>query len=180
MLRLLPRRSKLAKLPLLRSIGRARFLWSFQLQEAVPGFLIGWVLALGPFFGLHTPLAIICAILCRANLPIPLILLLFSNPLTLPFLWPMLHSIGNRVIHLLAATASHEAQGRAVGIGIHAVATMTLGSLLVGYACAAISIAVYATFFYIFRLKKRPNWPLLDDRGGDDRGNFSSQKNDGS
>ncbi|MDR3117708.1 MAG: DUF2062 domain-containing protein [Puniceicoccales bacterium] len=164
LLRLIPSRARLRSFPLLRKIGQASFLWSFRMREVAPGFLIGWVLTLSPFLGLHTPLAILCAVLFRANLPIPLLLLLVSNPLALPFLWPALHAVGSAVVHLLAPDAATGPR-KFLSAGFHAVAVNTLAALLVGYACTAISVVLYAIGSRGGKRKNLPAAPPPDQRG---------------
>jgi uncharacterized protein (DUF2062 family) len=156
-MRHLPRRSQLAKIPIVgRLMGHARqakFLWSFHMEEIAPAFLVGWVITLSPFFGLHTLLVVLCVFLFRANIIIPLALQLVSTPLTLPILWPVLHAVGKFCVHHLSrgpAVAASLAYHPIVDAGqvfARGVALIALGGILVGFACTFVSIAVYAIFF---------------------------------
>jgi uncharacterized protein (DUF2062 family) len=154
-LRHLPRKSQLERLPFVgRLIGgahRANFLWSLQRQAVMAALLIGWVVALSPFFGIHTLLVVICALLCRANVLIALALQLVSTPLTIPFLWPMLHFIGKWAVNSLAGPQATMANGNF----FHSAALLALGGLLSAYICTAISIIVYLLLFHPPKRRER-------------------------
>jgi uncharacterized protein (DUF2062 family) len=154
----MPKRRKLAKIPLIGGLLKeamdAKFLWSFHLSEVSPAFLVGWVVTLSPLFGLHTILAILGAIMFRSNLIIPLALQLVSTPLTLPFIWPALYAVGHKVIEF--STGSRWLAIAASGSGNHhltgkflarTTAVISLGAIVVGVICAAISTAIYALVY---------------------------------
>jgi uncharacterized protein (DUF2062 family) len=170
-LKFLPRRSHLLRLPFVGKLfakrNRSRFLWSFQAREVIPAFLIGWVITLSPFFGIHTLLIVLSAFLFRANLLIALLLQVLSIPPIFPGILVLTYLTGNYAVqHLGGATAlraldeAHidmetlknifSAHGNFVELlsdVAHAIATMTLGALLLGFVCAGISILIFLTFF---------------------------------
>jgi uncharacterized protein (DUF2062 family) len=146
-LRRLPRRSQLARLPLVGKLisgaGRASFLWSFRRREVLAALLLGWIIALSPFFGVHTLLVVVCAFPFRANVLVALALQLVSTPLTIPFLWPILLVIGKWAVAAMAGNAVAQAHGGVV----HSMALLALGGILAAYICTALSAAVCLLLF---------------------------------
>ena len=154
MLRHLPRRRKLAKMPLvgglLAEAMKAKFLWSFRMDEVRPAFLVGWLVTLSPLFGLHTFLALFGVILFRANLIIPLALQLVSTPLTIPFLWPALHWAGRWLVDVftfksaaIVAVSDHYLSGKLLA---RTTAITALGGIVIAFVCAIVSAAIYGLF----------------------------------
>ncbi|MDR0340631.1 MAG: DUF2062 domain-containing protein [Puniceicoccales bacterium] len=152
-LRHLPSKERLERVPLvgplLRRAQDAKFLWSFEKEEVVPAFLIGWVVTLSPLFGLHTVFAVLLVLLFRANLLIAMALQLVSTPLTLPFLWPFLYAVGFRTVLLFSEgqAAVNFIDHPLFGTGrflARAFAFIALGGALVGFACTIFSVAVFS------------------------------------
>jgi uncharacterized protein len=85
-LRLMPRRANLHRYPVLKffaSSARGRpYLWSFRVEHAIPAIYAGCILTLMPLYGIQILLALVLAILLRANLPILVGLQVVSNPIT--------------------------------------------------------------------------------------------------
>jgi uncharacterized protein (DUF2062 family) len=162
-LKFLPSKAHLEKYPIIgryaASLRTKAFLWSFRRSEVFSAFLVGWVITLTPFYGTHTILSLLAAFLFRANLLVILALQLVSNPLAEPFIWIITHKIGKFVIHQLAngdalvASAINGPGGALAGLP-RWIATATLGSILLGFACAVISCCAYEIFA---RYKKYPN-----------------------
>jgi uncharacterized protein (DUF2062 family) len=146
-LRRLPSRARVAKIPIVgRLMARARqsnFLWSFRREEVAPAFLLGWVLTLTPFLGFHPILIVLFTFLFRANLLIGIALEFLHTPLTAPFLWPALHSIGGISVRLLGNDSAIAALELHHVLSPHGIALITLGALWAGYALALVSIAAY-------------------------------------
>ncbi|MDR0678867.1 MAG: DUF2062 domain-containing protein [Puniceicoccales bacterium] len=168
----LPSRERLERIPfvgpLLRRARDAKFLWSFDKEEVVPAFLIGWVVALSPLFGLHTVLAVLLVLLFRANLLITMVLQLISTPFTLPFLWPFLYAVGFRTVLLFSEgqvavdLADHPLFGTS-RLLIRALAFVALGGTLVGFAGTILSVAIFSICRRIWR--KRTGALELDQYG---------------
>lgn len=101
-LRPLPRRSNIHRYPILKWFGeRARkrsYIWSFRVENAVPAIYAGSILTLMPIYGIQIPLALILALLLRANLPIFIALQVISNPLTALPLWLADYQIGRAIL----------------------------------------------------------------------------------
>ncbi|MGB0415706.1 MAG: DUF2062 domain-containing protein [Coraliomargarita sp.] len=108
-LRPLPRRANIHRYPVLRYFSDAAkkrsYLWSFRTENAVPAIYVGCVLALLPLYGIQLPLALLFALLLRANLPILAALQMVSNPFTVLPIWFSLYQIGRDVLGLLGIDA---------------------------------------------------------------------------
>ena len=97
-LRPLPRRSNMHRYPGLRyfaQVARKRsYLWSFRVEQAIPAIYIGCVLTLLPLFGIQIVLAVLLALLFRANLPLLVGIQLITNPVTVLPLYFAVYQIG--------------------------------------------------------------------------------------
>lgn len=97
-LRPLPRRANIHRYPGLRFFARAArkrsYLWSFRVEQAVPAIYLGCVLTLLPLFGIQFALAVVLALLFRANLPLLAGIQMISNPVTVLPLWYAVYQIG--------------------------------------------------------------------------------------
>lgn len=86
-LRWLPRRSNIHKYPILKwfsaGIRKRSYLWSFRCRQAIPAIYAGTILSLLPLFGIQLVLALMVAIVLRANLPLLFGLQFISNPFTI-------------------------------------------------------------------------------------------------
>lgn len=153
LLRLLPQKTRLERYPIIgRFAARARksaFLWSFRSQEVFPAFLMGWIICLTPLLGCHFLLALGCAFFFRANLLILAGLQLVSNPLTIPFLWPIIYRVGKLLVEIFAGVPQDLAPVPNPSLllgGTHVLrlaGTMTLGAIFLGSIAAFISIFIY-------------------------------------
>ncbi len=108
-LRPLPRRATVHRYPVLgwfANTARKRiYLWSFRTEQAVPALYAGCILTLLPIYGIQLPLALLLALLLRANLPILAGLQLISNPFTVIPIWFALYQIGRHVMSLMGVHA---------------------------------------------------------------------------
>jgi uncharacterized protein (DUF2062 family) len=170
LLRYLPRRAQLERIPLFRKFSdRARrnpFLWSFAPRDAMPALLVGWVISLMPIMGVQIPVAILCAFLFRANVLILVALQFLTNPLTVPFIWPLVYRVGALAVALLgndlsalppAACQMHGWLPQWFASAFRLFATTTLGGILCGIGCAAISCPIYSHLYR--RRQTRRNHP---------------------
>jgi uncharacterized protein (DUF2062 family) len=156
-LRYLPRRANLESYPLLGRFAdaarRRAFLWSFRTSEVFPAFLVGWVITLSPFYGLHTLLGICGALIFHGNIIVVLALQLISNPLLEPFILYLGYVTGKFAIASLGGisfpTESNWDFHSLKNIGNHLgrwFALTTFGSIILGYLCTFISCMVYKFF----------------------------------
>lgn len=101
-LRPLPRRTNIHRYPILKWFAeRARkrsHIWSFRVENAVPAIYAGSILTLMPIYGIQMPLALILALLLRANLPIFIALQIISNPITAIPLWLADYQVGRAIL----------------------------------------------------------------------------------
>lgn len=101
-LRPLPRRTNIHRYPILKWFAeRARKhsqIWSFRVENAVPAIYAGSILTLMPIYGIQMPLALILALLLRANLPIFIALQIISNPITAIPLWLADYQVGRAIL----------------------------------------------------------------------------------
>lgn len=101
-LRPLPRRATIHRYPILKffaeSARKRLFIWSFRVENAVPAIYAGCILTLMPLYGIQIPLAILLAVLLRANLPILAGLQVVSNPITAVPIWVADFTVGRTVL----------------------------------------------------------------------------------
>jgi uncharacterized protein (DUF2062 family) len=97
-LRPLPRRANIHRYPGLKwfaeSARKRAYIWSFRLQHLVPAIYSGCILAFLPLFGIQLPLALLLAILLRANLPVLAGVQFISNPVTILPIYFSAYQIG--------------------------------------------------------------------------------------
>lgn len=161
-LRPLPRRANMHRYPVLRFFSRAArkrsYLWSFRVEQAVPAIYLGCVLTLMPLFGVQFALALVLALLFRANLPLLAGIQMVSNPVTLIPISYTVYQIGRlflalfRIetpflgraqIHLLmenvrAGNWGNNFERLAVIFGVS-----TLGAIILGVFCGFVAANVY-------------------------------------
>ncbi len=101
-LRPLPRRSNVHRYPFLKyfaHIARKRSeLWSIRPPHVIRALYAGTILTTLPLQGVQIPLALICALLCRANLPILVGLQFISNAFTLPPIYAADYYVGDLIL----------------------------------------------------------------------------------
>jgi uncharacterized protein (DUF2062 family) len=109
-LRPLPRRTNMHRYPILKFFAKATrkriYIWSFRVENAVPAIYVGSILTLMPLYGIQIPLAIILALLLRANLPIIVGLQVVSNPLTVLPIWFAAYQIGRMILSVIGINVS--------------------------------------------------------------------------
>ncbi|ADE54753.1 DUF2062 domain-containing protein [Coraliomargarita akajimensis] len=108
-LRPLPRRTNIHRYPVLRYFSAAAkkraYVWSFRTENAIPAIYIGCVLTLLPIYGIQLPLALVFALLLRANLPILAGLQMVTNPFTVLPIWFALYQVGKSCVSLAGIEA---------------------------------------------------------------------------
>ena len=104
-LRPLPRRANLHRYPILKFFTKAArkriYLWSFRVENAVPAIYAGCILTLMPIYGIQIPIALLLAILLRANLPIIAGLQMVSNPITAIPIWYAGYQVGRSFLSVI-------------------------------------------------------------------------------
>ena len=109
-LRPLPRRANIHRYPILRlfavSARRRMYLWSFRTENAAPALYAGCILTLMPLYGIQIPLALLLALVLRANLPILAGLQIVSNPITVLPIWYAAYQIGRNFLSVLGFDSS--------------------------------------------------------------------------
>lgn len=97
-LRYVPRRTTVHKYPGLKwakDTARQRmYLWSFRYREVAPALYVGTIISFMPIIGVQIPLALIFALLLRANLPIFVALQFITNWLTVVPIYYICYEIG--------------------------------------------------------------------------------------
>ncbi len=132
LMRPLPRRSNLARYPILKYFaGPARrmpFLWSYRPEHVRPALYIGSILTLLPLIGAQLVLALAACVVLRGNLPIAAALQFISNPLTAAPLYGLTYAVGAPFTHwLLPGAGAAWRIPTALGVG-----AVLLGLLLAG------------------------------------------------
>ena len=105
LLRRLPRRANIHRYPGLKWIaGFAKsrmYLWSLRPPEVTPALYVGTIVSFLPLPGLQIPVAIVCALLLRANLPIFIALQFLSNWLTSIPIFYDCHEVGRLMLKIV-------------------------------------------------------------------------------
>ena len=108
-LRPLPRRATIHRYPVLKYFSEAArrraYIWSFRTENAIPAIYIGCVLTLLPIYGIQLPLALLVALVFKANLPILAGLQMVTNPFTAFPIYFTLYQIGRNCISLVGIEA---------------------------------------------------------------------------
>lgn len=109
LMRPLPRRSNLARYPILKYFaGPARrlpFLWSYRPEHVRPSLYIGSILTLLPLIGVQLFLVFVACVFLRGNLPIAAALQFISNPLTAAPLYGLTYAVGLPIAQWIAPGA---------------------------------------------------------------------------
>lgn len=105
-LRYLPSRSTIRKNRFIGKWGRQFLdkypeLWSFAYRPMRSAYYAGWILTFMPVMGLQITIAIILAILLRANVMVLVALQMLSNPFTIGPLWTFEYHIGKFILSFL-------------------------------------------------------------------------------
>ena len=117
-LRPLPRRATIHRYPILKFFAEAArkrsYIWSFRVEDATPAIYAGCILTLMPLYGIQLPLAVLLALVLRANLPIIAGLQMVSNPLTVIPIWFSDYQVGRHFLGVIGIEAAplgrHEVQ----------------------------------------------------------------------
>ncbi len=142
LLRPLPRRANVRRYPIIKwfaeRAGRYPFLWSLKRQHVLPALYAGSVLALMPLYGVQLPLALLVAVLLRANLTITVALQFITNPFTIVPIYGATGLVGAKLMALL-------------GLGSELPrALFVANSLFIGGAAIGLAIAMFAHFAWVF------------------------------
>ena len=136
LLRPLPRRTNLARYPVLRHFADAArknpHLWSFQTDAVRRAIYVGAILAFLPIYGLQLFLGLGAAMLFRANLAIVCAFQLITNPLTAGPVYYVAYRIGSWLIQTLEFGHGREAMGTRFN-------ALVLGGLVLGLTAAVIA-----------------------------------------
>lgn len=101
-LRFMPRRAVFHKYPIFgRFAAAARkrsYLWSFKTIHIRPAIYSGSILSLMPFLGIQLPLALVMAMLLRANFMVLGGLQFITTPVTAPAIYLGTHALGAAII----------------------------------------------------------------------------------
>lgn len=152
----MPRRAVFHRYPLVGRFAafarREAYLWSFRRQEVRRAFYAGSILALMPMMGVQIPIALVFAILFRANFMVLGTLQLMTNPFTAIPIYGATFVLGRTLLRILGF-GMHGAQlpegWTDMGIG-EVLGHMDMGTaigqgvicLLVGGAAAGIGLGV--------------------------------------
>jgi hypothetical protein len=161
-LRWMPRRSNVHKYPVLKWFAIAArkrlYFWSFRVNAVVPAIYAGTILALLPLYGIQIPLALLCAYIFRANLPILTSLQFITNPLTVIPIYLTSYQIGRVILKLFTYDSPHLSMGEMSAIlrsfqegnwvsnieyFLKVWLITGLGGLVLGLAIASIASAFY-------------------------------------
>ncbi|MEM7790894.1 MAG: DUF2062 domain-containing protein [Verrucomicrobiota bacterium] len=104
-MRPLPRRTNIHRYPILslfaKQAKKRAYLWSFNVEHAVPAIYAGFILTLLPLYGLQLVLCIFLALILKANLPLLAGLQIISNPITVWPIWFAAYQIGRNVLSVV-------------------------------------------------------------------------------
>ncbi len=104
LLRFVPRRAVMHKYPIVgrfAEMARKRaYLWSFKTPHMRPAFYAGAILSLMPVLGVQIPLALLLALLLRANFMVMAALQFITTPFTAAPVYYATHQLGRTVIEV--------------------------------------------------------------------------------
>ncbi len=153
LLRPLPRRATLHRYPILNmfteTARKRAYLWSFRTSEVVPALYAGCILTFMPLYGMQIPLALMAAVIFRANLPVLAGLQLLSNPITIPFIYWMAFLTGDFLLSVFGSTGqsmeivSSVEQSNFLLKSIRNVSAMVSGGMIIGYFVGFITSMIY-------------------------------------
>ncbi|MBP5191382.1 MAG: DUF2062 domain-containing protein [Opitutales bacterium] len=133
-------------------------LWSFAYQPMRAAYFAGWILTWLPVMGIQIPIAILLAVLFRANVLLLIAIQMVSNPLTVPFMYPLEFSLGKWFASLLPFHSDFITQASLKGmlsaiksgsweqlfsIGFGGFLLACLGGTLIGTVCAYVSCRIH-------------------------------------
>lgn len=100
--KILPSHEKIKDSKILKIFGKLlnkREIWSLSRKKILGGVFIGVFVALIPM-PLQMPLVAFLAIIFKVNLPITILLVWLSNPLTMPFIYYAEYELGNFILNV--------------------------------------------------------------------------------
>jgi hypothetical protein len=105
LLRRMPRRGNIHRYPGLKWIAefakKRMYLWSLRPREVTPALYVGTIVSFLPIPGLQIPVALVCALVLRANLPIFIALQFLSNWLTSIPIFFACHEVGRLMLKIV-------------------------------------------------------------------------------
>jgi uncharacterized protein len=98
----MPRRALMHKYPIVGRFAdfarRRAYLWSFRPQHLRPAFYAGAIISLMPVMGVQLPIALVLAVVLRANFMVMGALQLLTNPFTAAPIYYVTHQVGKSII----------------------------------------------------------------------------------
>jgi len=85
-------------------------LWSFRRGPVARAMVAGLLPATSPLLGLHHILAVVLAVVLRANVPTAVVVQTVNNPLTIPIYYTMAYHVGEVLLGRPAKYESHIAE----------------------------------------------------------------------
>ncbi|GEM_PF-3245920 len=119
-------------------------LWRFHPREAAGAVALGVFLGFTPLMGTHMVLGIIAAYLFKVNLPLLLLCVWISNPLTYPFLILYYYYLGS---FLLGMDVQYQIGGDMVSVFLGLSKPVWMGSLISASVFGLFSY--YITFIFV-------------------------------
>ena len=159
--RFLPNTNKLLERPTLRWIkflAKDPNLFHLNRHSVSLAFAIGVFCAFLPLPG-QTLIAVALCYWLGANLPIGVILIWISNPITIPPMFFLTYQLGSTLLDTQSVAFSAQMDWQWLkGLGSDILKPLILGSLICG---SILSISSYFIIFHLWRWKVLKNW---DDR----------------
>lgn len=159
-LRFLPSRSTLRKNIVFQKFGRFFFdkypqLWSFDYEPMKAAYYAGWILTFMPVMGIQIVLAIILAIVFKANVMVLVALQMISNPFTVGFLWTLEYQLGKLVLSWLPISTlwlhqntieENIVHSSKSGAFLKATLSICIGGLILGLIFGKLSCLIHRYF----------------------------------
>ena len=168
LLRPLPRRSTIARYPVLKwfaaTARKSWFLWSFKRGPLLRAIYFGSVLALLPLFGVQLPVSVVLCLLVRANLPVCVALQFITNPVTLVPVYGFTYWVGELLLRPLRGDAGDAAADQTAkaltaveqGTVLHAAGdvglALVVGGVVVGLAVGVLVDVAWRIFAWEARI----------------------------
>ncbi len=175
LLRWMPRRATIDRYPVLKWFAAAArkrpYLWSFKVSSCTPAFYCGSIISFLPLVGIQIPLSFLGALACRANLPITVALQVISNPVTVPFLYPMYFLLGRRIMRFVGL-------GEELNPIFGAMQATFLGGAVIGLCVGFVLDMLYRFFVYEARKHREHRIPPMDEPGADEEPESAAETDD--
>lgn len=147
LLRWLPSKRSLVKIPLLRQFGsylkKQTHLWSFREKRVTPAIFLGSIIAFLPIFGLQLLTVVALAVVLKINLPVITGLQFVSNPLTLVPIYLANYKVGSWILQGIGM-AEKGAENLVHGVNSTIVGGAVLGTVF--------GLLMYS--LYLIRIKR--------------------------